>query len=80
MSDIFDVAIIGTGPYRLSPAAYLRIARASYCHFDNLIRLRHPATRGDISLVSEYWSTLRDLVIWARAVGTVTRGIRPVMS
>jgi flavin-dependent dehydrogenase len=80
MSDIVDVAIIGTGPCRLSLAAYLRMAGASYCHFDNSMRLRHPAVRGDMPLACEYWSILRDLAIRARAVGSVISGTRAVVS
>jgi hypothetical protein len=51
MSDIVDVAIIGAGSHRLSLAARLRTAGASYCHFDNPMRLRHQAVQGDMSLV-----------------------------
>lgn len=51
MSDIVDVAIIGTGPYRPSLAARLRTVGASYCYFDNPMRLEHLAVQGDMSLV-----------------------------
>lgn len=53
MSDIVDVAIIGTGPYRPSLAAHLPTAGASYCHFDNPMRLRHSAMQSGVSLVGQ---------------------------
>jgi lipopolysaccharide/colanic/teichoic acid biosynthesis glycosyltransferase len=56
MSDIIDVAIIGAGPNRLSVAAHLRTAGASYCHFDTAMQLRRPAVRGGhMSLVGPRW-------------------------
>jgi hypothetical protein len=34
MSDIVDVAIMGTDPDRPKVAAHLRVDGGSYCHFD----------------------------------------------